>query len=91
MAPSNTQGALILSQRRPATKVVVFQWAPRYFADQPPAPVAAASGPRHFGICSGLIDEDELACIKSGLVSFPLLTCLSDVGPILFGGAQRFF
>jgi hypothetical protein len=26
MAPSNTKGALISSRRRPATKVVVFQW-----------------------------------------------------------------
>jgi hypothetical protein len=40
---------------------------------------------------SGLIDEDELAGIKVCLIGFPLQTRLSDVEPILFGGAQRFF
>jgi hypothetical protein len=53
--------------------------------------VKARPGANHFSIGSGLIDEHELACIKAGLVGCPLLSCLCDVGPILFGGVPHFF
>src|ERR1017187_2583239 len=54
--------------------------APRGLADQPPTPAATAPGANYFGVGSSLIDEDELACINAGLVGFPHLTCLCDVG-----------
>jgi len=54
--------------------------APRGFADQPPAPVASTSGSNHFGVCSGLVDKDELAGIEACLIVFPPLTRLRRVG-----------
>jgi len=65
--------------------------APRGFADQPPAPVASTSGSNHFGVCSGLVDKDELAGIEACLIVFPRLTRLRYVGALLFGGVQSFF
>jgi hypothetical protein len=54
--------------------------APRRRADQSSAPAAAATGPNHFGVGSCLIDEEEITCIKAGLIGFPLLTLLQSAG-----------
>jgi hypothetical protein len=65
--------------------------APRRLGHEAAATATTASDPNHFSVGTGLIDEDELARIKAWLIGFPLQTRFSDVGPILFGGAQRFF
>ena len=46
--------------------------------------------PGHFGVSSHFIDEDEPSDIKTGLIGFPILARLSDIGPILPCGAQCF-
>ena len=58
-------GALRPPKRRPAVKVVVFQWpwgtaGPAALSALGPAPQAG-----HFGRGAGLIDEDEFFGIKS--------------------------
>jgi hypothetical protein len=65
--------------------------SPRRFAHEPPSSGAAAPLSNHFGVGSGLVDEDELAGIKARLFGFPCLPRFSDVGPFLLGGVQRFF
>jgi hypothetical protein len=65
--------------------------SPRRFAHEPPSSGAAAPLSNHFGVGSGLVDEDKLAGIKARLFGFPRLPCFSDVGPFLLGGVQRFF
>jgi len=37
--------------------------------------------PGHFGVSSHFIDEDEPSDIKTGLIGFPILARLSDIGP----------
>jgi hypothetical protein len=46
--------------------------------------------PGHFGVSSHFIDEDEPSDIKTGLIGFPILARLSDIGSILPCGAQCF-
>jgi len=62
----------------------------RRFAHEPPSSGAAASLSKHFGVGSGLVEEDKLAGIEARLFGFPRLLRFSDVGPFLLGGAQRF-
>lgn len=54
--------------------------APGCLADQPRALAAAAPCPNHFSVGSGFIDEDQLSCIKTGLLGFPLQARFGDVG-----------
>jgi hypothetical protein len=65
--------------------------SPRRFPHEPPSPGAAAPLSNHFGVGSGLVDEDKLTGIKARLLGFPRLPRFSDVGPFLLGGVQRFF
>src|SRR5262249_40399254 len=53
--------------------------APGCLADQPRALAAAAPCPNHFSVGSGFIDEDQLSCIKTGLLGFPLQARFGDV------------
>jgi hypothetical protein len=53
--------------------------------------MASTSGSNHFGVCSGLVDKDELAGIEACLIVFPRLTRSRHVGALLFGGVQSFF
>jgi hypothetical protein len=65
--------------------------SPRRFAHEPPSPCATASLSNHFGVGSGLVDEDKLAGIKARLLGLPRLPRFSDVGPFLLDRVQRFF
>ena len=47
--------------------------------------------PGHFGVKPGFVDEDETLAIPLGLLFPPLGARELDVGPILLGGARRFF
>jgi len=57
--------------------------------------LVSAPGPApdrgHVGLGPGFIDEDEPLGIKPSLILLPLLAPSGDLGPILFGGEQRFF
>jgi len=46
---------------------------------------------RHVGLDPGLIDEDQLAGIETGLPGAPTLSAAGNVGARLFKGEQRFF
>lgn len=56
---------------------------------------APPSGPTpqwcHVGLGPGFIDEDERGGIKPPLILLPLFPPPRDLGPVLFGGEQRFF
>jgi hypothetical protein len=65
--------------------------SPRRFAHEPPSPCATASLSNHFGVGSGLVDEDKLAGIKARLLGLPRLPRFSDVGPFLLDRVQLFF
>jgi len=65
--------------------------SPGLFADQPLASATAPIATHHLGIGPRLVDKDQLLGIKACLAGLPLLTRLSDVWPILFGGVQAFF
>ena len=65
--------------------------SPRLLADQPLASATASIATDHLGIGPSLVDKDQLLGIKAYLADPPLLTRLSDVRPILFGGVQAFF
>jgi hypothetical protein len=64
---------------------------PRCLADKPLAPPASPIGTDHLGVGTRFVDEHQLGGIKACLAGFPKLPRLSDVGPVLFGGVQRFF
>lgn len=64
--------------------------SPRLLADQPLASGTASIATDHLGIGPSLVDKDQLLGIKACLADPPLLTRLSNVGPILFGGVQAF-
>lgn len=64
---------------------------PRSLRNQASAPGASAAQARHLGVGAGLVDEDQLVGIETGLVGFPVFPALSDVGPVLFARAQAFF
>jgi hypothetical protein len=50
-----------------------------------------AMGADHIGLGPGLINEDEAGRINLSLMPFPACSSARDVGPVLFGGQQRFF
>ncbi len=77
-----TKGAVRPLQRRPATKVWVFQW-PNGALDRSRRPLRP-----------GPVDEDEAMRLKPhpGLArGYPFVARLFDVGTILLAGQQRFF
>jgi hypothetical protein len=45
----------------------------------------------HFGVESGLVDEDQLLDIPAGLLTFPVDAGGGDIRTILLGGVRRFF
>jgi len=47
--------------------------------------------PDHLGRNRRLVDEDETAGLKLGLLDLQLGTRCSDIRTILFGGVQSFF
>jgi hypothetical protein len=65
--------------------------APRDRRNQAPAPGASAAPAHHLGVGAGLVDEDQLVGIETGLVGLPAFSPLSDIGPVLFAGVQAFF
>ena len=54
-------------------------------------PGAAAMEPGHFGVQARFIQEHQTAGIPTGLLAAPAHPCRLNVGPVLFGGARRFF
>ena len=60
--------------------------AAQALAFRPPAPQR-----RHVGLDPGLVDEDQLARVETGLPGAPASTTQRDVSPGLLEGEQRFF
>jgi len=83
-----TKGAVIALWRKPATKVIVFQWPP---ADHAATAVSPPAQPRHVGRGAGFIDEDQPCRIESGLIFPPRRARRGDVRPLLLGGVHDFF
>ena len=52
---------------------------------------AAAMEPGHFSVQAGFVQEHQPAYIPTGLLAAPAHPCRLNVGPVLFGGARRFF
>lgn len=65
--------------------------SPRSLADQTLALSTPSIDADHLGIGARLIDEHQLGGVEARLACFPAFTRLGYVGPILFGGVQRFF
>jgi hypothetical protein len=65
--------------------------SPRGLADKPLAPSTSPVSADHLGVGAGFVNEHQLGGIKACLAGFPMLARLSDVGPVLLGGVQRFF
>lgn len=65
--------------------------AVRHGADTTLAPRAAPPVAGHFGVQARFIDEDQMANIPVGLLPAPKPPGGFDIGPILLGGARRFF
>src|SRR6478672_13143306 len=91
IGPSRTMGAIIPVARRPAMKVVVFQWAWGDGGTQ-----AAASGcttvyPGHLGRGPGLIDEHQAFGLEIELPLEPVPTPLQDIRSVLLGSMRRLF
>jgi hypothetical protein len=63
----------------------------RDLVHQPLASGAAAVGSGHVGLGPGLVDEDQAARIKPGLMAPPPRPLAGHVRPILLGGVQAFF
>jgi hypothetical protein len=75
--------------RKPAVKVVVFQWpcgCPASFAARSPAVKT-----HHLRCCSGLVDEDELFWIKVELPFEPGFASPLYILSALLGGAGNLF
>ena len=64
---------------------------PWSLADQTLAPSTPSVDADHLGVGARLIDEHQLGGIEARLACLPAFTRLGYVGPILFGGVQRFF
>jgi hypothetical protein len=64
---------------------------PRGLAEEPLAPSTSSIDADHLGVGAGLIDEHQLGWVKACLACLPTFAGLRYVGPILFGGMQRFF
>jgi hypothetical protein len=47
--------------------------------------------PGHFGVYPGFVQEDQAAGIPTGLLTAPKHPGRLNVGPVLLGGARRFF
>jgi hypothetical protein len=69
MAPSKAQGSAILIA---AEKALILQW-PRGALSISRRHCGSDSGSEPFWRWFGFIDEDELSCIKTGLVGLALL------------------
>jgi hypothetical protein len=65
--------------------------SPRDLADEPLAPSTSPVSADHLGVGAGFVNEHQLGGIKARLAGLPMLARLSDVGPVLLGGVQRFF
>src|ERR1700690_3172155 len=95
MGPSNTHGAMMPSQRRPATKVNVegqcLAMTVRHLRDQSLASGTASVQSGHVRLRPGFIDEDQPSGGDLVLVLLPLPPPARDVGAILFAGVQAFF
>jgi len=65
--------------------------APRGLADQPLSPATSSEDADHLGVGAGLIDEHQFGGVKACLACLPAFARQGYVGPILFGGVQRFF
>jgi hypothetical protein len=65
--------------------------AVRHLVDERQAPGRPAVQPRHVGLGSGLIDEDEPTRIDPSLIFAALCPAAGDHGPILLAGDQRRF
>src|SRR5580692_6583466 len=91
---SMTKGAVSAPQRKPATKVCVFQ-CPKGALETSRRPLRlAAAQTRHFGRGSGLVQEDQPLRFKPHLRlahARPFLARLFDVETILLAGPQSFF
>ncbi len=90
MGPSSTMGATIPVSRRPATKVVVFQW-PFGMPAQALALRRTSTQAGHVGGRACLVNEDQPFGIELELVLEPRLAPLQDVGPVLLGGVGGLF
>jgi hypothetical protein len=58
------------------------------------APLAASASPRHLGVGSRFVDEDQPMRLGPHLglsFSLPRLARLAHVGPIAFAGLKAFF
>ena len=91
IARSMTKGAVMRSCRRPATKVVVFQWPCGTALTSRLPRSARPRRPRHVGRGAGLVDEDQLRRIKTGLAVLPGRPRRLHVRPRLLGGVRGFF
>jgi hypothetical protein len=63
----------------------------RHGGDQALAALGAAVQPGHVRLRPGLVDEDQPLGVQLVLVLAPFGSRLSDVRPVLLGGAQRLF
>lgn len=62
-----------------------------HFGKKRPSARCPAAQACHIGLGPGLIDEDQPSRVDAMLICPPALTPSRYVGPILFGGEQRFF
>ncbi len=69
-----------------ALPVAVWDGTDTTLACRAAAPVAG-----HFGVQACFIDEDQMADIPAGLLPSPKPPGGFNIGPILLGGARRFF
>ena len=61
------------------------------FGEQPFPSGAPAVGARHVGLGPGLVDKDQMRCIKPALVLLPLFAPFGDIRTVLLRSVQAFF
>ena len=64
---------------------------PGGLADESLAPSTSSVDADHLGVGARLVDEHQLGGVKARLACLPTFASQGYVGPVLFGGVQRFF
>ena len=64
---------------------------PRGLADEPLTSSTSSVDPDHLGVGTRLVDKHQLGGVKACLACLPAFARQGYVGPVLFGGVQRFF
>lgn len=82
-------GDLFVAQSR--NKCGTLPMTVRHRAQTPLAAGTAAIQPGQLGVQTGFIDKDQPADVPTALLASPQCPCPFNVGPVLLGGARRFF